>query len=589
MSIAPMMRAVLCGPLREKADTLAALQAMGCLHLVPLSEPGPLEPTGEAERRRATAAWRHLMDAPRRLRPWPAERPLDLPAVVNDVLSNKGRLRSLSERRDFLQARIGALEPFGDFALPPVAERRGMRLWFYDLPVKHRRALDGVTLPWAVVGQVGSRLHVAVVAREEPPADLLPVPRTRTGSRRLSALRHELEEVEIEIERAEAERAELTRHRRALGRRLAQAADADDRAAAAAMSRDDDRLFALAAWAPAEAADRLSDFATARGLALTLDLAGPEDRPPTLLEADGPFAAAADLTRFYMTPGYRSWDPSLIVFASFALFFAMILADAGYAALLGLGLWAAWRRIGRSATGRRARRMLAAILAVAGAYGVLAGSYFGVAPGQGTVLGALHLIDVGDFATMMAVSIGIGVLHISLANLQVAWRARGWPVRAEKLGWIAVTWAGFLLWLAPGPVWWVVLAGGIVAVALGAALAGAEGPLARLGAGAKALTGLTGLFGDVLSYMRLFALGLASGTLAATFNDIAGRLAAEVPGAGVALALLVLLLGHGVNLALGILSGVVHGLRLNFIEFFGWGLSEEGYPFQAFANRERVA
>jgi V/A-type H+-transporting ATPase subunit I len=49
---------------------------------------------------------------------------------------------------------------------------------------------------------------------------------------------------------------------------------------------------------------------------------------------------------------------------------------------------------------------------------------------------------------------------------------------------------------------------------------------------------------------------------------------------------LVLLFGHGVTFLLGIMSGVVHGLRLNYIEFFGWGLTEEGYPFQTFAKKE---
>jgi V/A-type H+-transporting ATPase subunit I len=63
-------------------------------------------------------------------------------------------------------------------------------------------------------------------------------------------------------------------------------------------------------------------------------------------------------------------------------------------------------------------------------------------------------------------------------------------------------------------------------------------------------------------------------------------LAGGVPGAGVALAILVAALGHGINLARGIVSGAVHGLRLNFIGFFGWGLTREGYPFRAFARRE---
>jgi V/A-type H+-transporting ATPase subunit I len=107
--------------------------------------------------------------------------------------------------------------------------------------------------------------------------------------------------------------------------------------------------------------------------------------------------------------------------------------------------------------------------------------------------------------------------------------------------------------------------------------------------GTLAITHASKLFGDVLSYMRLFALGLASASLAGTFNSLATQIGHGVPGIGVLLAILILLFGHGINILLGILSGVVHGLRLNYIEFFGWALSDEGYPFKALARREREA
>ena len=97
---------------------------------------------------------------------------------------------------------------------------------------------------------------------------------------------------------------------------------------------------------------------------------------------------------------------------------------------------------------------------------------------------------------------------------------------------------------------------------------------------------VTNAFGDVLSYLRLFALGLASGSLAAAFNDLAAKSHAAVQGAGIALALLVLLVGHGLNFLLALMSGVVHGLRLNYIEFFNWGLEDEGKPFRAFRRKE---
>ena len=116
---------------------------------------------------------------------------------------------------------------------------------------------------------------------------------------------------------------------------------------------------------------------------------------------------------------------------------------------------------------------------------------------------------------------------------------------------------------------------------------GLRGSLLRLLDGVRALTGVTRIFGDVLSYLRLFALGLASASLALTFNDLA-RQAAEVQGPGLLYAILILLVGHLLNLLLAVMSGVVHGLRLNYIEFYNWALSGEGYAFQPFRKKETL-
>ena len=271
----------------------------------------------------------------------------------------------------------------------------------------------------------------------------------------------------------------------------------------------------------------------------------------------------------------------------------MILADAGYAAILGAGVALYWRRMGRSTAGRRARIMLASIMAVAFVYGTIAGSWFGVAPPKGSLLDRVAFIDVKNFGTMMHVSIIAGVLQIALANAEVAWRNWGTSVAIAKIGWIVTLFSGLVMWLAtPRALWYVALAAGLAAVALGTA---AQRPVKRptdwflrVADGILAATRTTKLFGDVLSYMRLFALGLASASLAATFNQLAAQIGNGLPGIGMLFAILVLLFGHAINIALGILSGVVHGLRLNYIEFLGWALSEEGYPFRAFAHRRTL-
>ena len=113
-----------------------------------------------------------------------------------------------------------------------------------------------------------------------------------------------------------------------------------------------------------------------------------------------------------------------------------------------------------------------------------------------------------------------------------------------------------------------------------------EKPLMRTVRGVTALTGVSGAFGDVLSYLRLFALGLASASLAAAFNDMASDVRQALPGIGMLFALLILLLGHALNFLLSVASGFIHGLRLNVIEFFKWGVQEEGNPYRPFAKKE---
>ena len=107
--------------------------------------------------------------------------------------------------------------------------------------------------------------------------------------------------------------------------------------------------------------------------------------------------------------------------------------------------------------------------------------------------------------------------------------------------------------------------------------------------GFMGLTRVTSAFGDILSYLRLFALGLASASLAIAFNDLAQTAREGLGGFGILVALVVLVVGHTLNFVLAIVSGFVHGLRLNLIEFFNWSVTEEGRPFEAFSRNENTS
>jgi V/A-type H+-transporting ATPase subunit I len=154
------------------------------------------------------------------------------------------------------------------------------------------------------------------------------------------------------------------------------------------------------------------------------------------------------------------------------------------------------------------------------------------------------------------------------------------------VGWALAVAAALLGWLAGFGFWhWFAFGTGLLLV-LGFSSEETGLSLRSLLSGLLALTNVTRIFGDVLSYLRLFALGLASASLAITFNQLAGDVAAALPGIGLLLQMLILLVGHLLNFVLTVASGVIHGLRLNLIEFYNWSLADEGYPFQPFAKRE---
>ena len=213
MSIAPLKKVTLAGPLNQKEVTLARLQRLGSMHIVPLSERAPepeKNPSREAdEAYRALRFLSVVSGARRQIRRDPN---FDVQDFIARTLDLKQRLREVGDRRDFLQDRIATLEPWGELVFPPPGALGENLLWFYELPIRQRARLDDLDLPWEVIGQDNETLFVAVVSPEEPPSNLLPVERVHIGNKPHSQLVEELEDAEIELEALRADRIALTRY-----------------------------------------------------------------------------------------------------------------------------------------------------------------------------------------------------------------------------------------------------------------------------------------------------------------------------------------------------------------------------------------
>jgi V/A-type H+-transporting ATPase subunit I len=589
MSIVPLVKVTVCGRLADKASILLDLQEIGCLHLIPLNpEHAALGEGGPSPESRE--ALKFLLSCPQQRRQMRDSSAFDGEEVQKQALQIRDRLQELEDERDFLRKRIRDLEPWGDFRFPPLSERHNQRLWFYIVPHYQMNAVEASDLVWQVVGRDNRFTFVAVISENEPEG--MPVPRTHTGSKPLSELQARLDEVESAMEDLQAERAALTRwctlFAAGLGRLEDHAAFLD----AFLQTYEQSPLFALQGWAPRERVHELQAYAAKAQLALEIAEPTRDEEPPTFLRNEEKMAPGEDLVTFYMTPGYWIWDPSPVVLLSFALFFAMIISDAGYALVMAAGLAMGWQSMGHSRTGQRVRLMFSFLIGASVVWGILAGSYFGISPPEGSWLAALHVFDLRDASSMMALTIMIGVAHIGFANAVDVWRHRSSSAALAPAGWIAMLLGAVALAFGASETGSQAMKNvGIGTLGTGAALV-----LLFTGVGATAgsrfLQGLQGLwritnaFGDVLSYLRLFALGLASASLAIAFNDLAMQVADSVPGLGILLAGLVLLIGHTLNFVLAIVSGFVHGLRLNVIEFFNWSMKEEGRPFRAFEKKE---
>jgi V/A-type H+-transporting ATPase subunit I len=582
MSIAPVVRVVLIGAQGNRAALIEALQAAGLMHIDGLQQAARAAVrSGAAGSERVRRAVKHLATTPRLRAQVERDPAFDVEAFIDAVLANQEQLGSLKAEQEALARRLKDVAPWGDFSFPDSpAALGGQRLWFYRVPLRQLPGLEALALPWRVVHRAEGQAFVVVLSAEEPAPGLIPAPRVHVGARSLKDLEAERARLDLALDEAEHDREALTRRLGLLLRDRAIAQDQSLLELAQALAADADGLFTLSGWVAQDQADALAALATAQGAAAVLAPPAPSEQPPTLLTPPEPVAAGADLLKLYQMPGAREWDPSAVLFGSFSLFFALILSDAGYAAVLLLGLGLGWPLLGRSATGKRLRPLMLTACALALGWGVLVGSYFGAAPPT-PWLAQAQLLSLDDFDAMMTLAILVGAGHVAIASLGRAWAERRQRSAWARLGWVVVIAAGVLGWKGGAALQPVAIALGVVGLA--GVAAGASGAVQAL----VDLTAIAKLFSDILSYLRLFALGLASASLAVAFNDLAGQAQEALGGLGLLAAVLVLGVGHALNLALSVAGGIVHGLRLNVIEFLNWGLAEEGRPFVAFARTAR--
>lgn len=366
-------------------------------------------------------------------------------------------------------------------------------------------------------------------------------------------------------------------------------ADAYDFAAAyEGMSRNDDIAW-LVGYVPAEKIQTVFDAAHKQGWAILARDPEPDEEVPTLLRPPRLFAPFLRVFDFLgINPAYNEADVSGMFYVFFTIFFAMLIGDAGYGLILLAG--ALWMRR-KAATLPHGIPTLFTVFAVATiAWGLLSANYFGINPEA--LPGPLnHGIArwLAEQNNIMLVCFALGAVHMSLGH---AWNAiLLFPDSRflAQVGWCGVVATMFcaactVIGIFTFPKF--MLSVGAVSILLVAVFMLKRNELKTKGVelGMLPLT-IIGTLGDVISYVRIFAVATASLKLAATFNDMAIGLALPLI-VKIPVLVLILLLGHGLNLAMGGLSILVHAIRLNTLEFSNHkGITWSGFEYKPLRRR----
>jgi V/A-type H+-transporting ATPase subunit I len=348
----------------------------------------------------------------------------------------------------------------------------------------------------------------------------------------------------------------------------------------------------LTGYCPEERIEALRAAARGEGWGLVARPPRPDEEPPTLIRPPRIFRPITALFKMLgIVPGYREADISVVFYAFFTLFFAMLVGDAGYGLLLLAGTLLLRRKLRRAPAAPFTLMVVFALAMIA--WGVMTATYFGIASARLPRLLSHPLATwLNDQANIMQFCFALGAVHLSIARLWNAALLLPHTKALAQLGWVGIVWTMYCaacLVVVPGFVFPRYMLGvASLSTLLIACFMLERSELKREGITLAMLPlNIIGSLGDIISYVRLFAVGLASVKVAENFNEMA--LALPLPlWAKIPCMALILLVGHGLNLAMGALSILVHAVRLNTLEFsIHKGIAWGGFAYRPFRRQAR--
>lgn len=603
--IVKMQKVTLMCVSHDRAATLQALRELGVLHVRPVVPPTGL---GLDQAREKVAGLKHLLEViPVMEDAKPSGR--DAWTVVAETSDLLDARKELQSQLDAMEAEAARIEPFGEFkpAMARELEAKGITLKLYRVPAKSDHPLpEGVTAE--KLAQIKKDAYWALCSRE--PFEWEGAEEMRMPQEPLSAVQSEIQRIRDELTAGE-KTLEVAAGDRPLLEGLLQEAVAEEKLQEVRGGMGASKTISyLQGFVPAADVDKIRSAAADHGWGLLVEEPGPQDDVPVKLNPprwSTPIKAVFD--GIDILPAYTESDVSVIFMLFFSLFFAMIIGDAGYGAVfVGLTL------LMRKKLPKDAFRLLMITSTATIVWGLVNGTVFGISP---------EILDKAGFdkiqipfltdenraaQNIMGLCFLIGAIQLSVAHLWNVWDLiREKKLKAlEQFGWAMTTW--FMFFLADS----MVIGGNMESY-----LHLTEAQSASLWHGLYIMAGvgvalivlfmmppkkikdewfglallpldLVGNFTDVVSYVRLYAVGTAGFAVANAFNTMIFH--EGMPWYGLLIGAVIAFFAHTLNVLLCVMGVLVHGIRLNTLEFSNHkGITWSGTAYRPFAHRKTAA
>ncbi|MHC4352806.1 MAG: V-type ATP synthase subunit I [Planctomycetota bacterium] len=563
--IVPMSKVHVVTQGHSRDRLLEALAALGVVHVEPID---PAKAVAKELTLHAISALGHAQQILQGLRPagdtpnvCPLEAAREAISIHKAIADEKDRLNTLYRTAD-------QLELWGNTELKQLEELRsqGIEIKFFSAAQKDLVGLEAECIE-TVAELSGQEVATAVIDRTgkfQAPEGAKEIPWPTID---LPTVRKEAAEVDATLKRHNARLAELANLIETIHHLQKQYQTEADFCVIQNSGLSSEALFALQGWAPSQKAESLSDNLGERDITAAVEVMSPDEdeQPPTLIEYPDwakPIKGLFDMLG--TVAGYREFDVSIPFMLALPIFAAMLIGDGGYGAVLFIGLLLGYKKAS-SALGRNFTQLLIIVGAASLLWGFLCGSFFGFVLYKPPI--PVNMTDTSRFM-LMQISFVMGAIHLSIAQLWQAFKIFPDLRFLNKVGWAIFVWgmlgvvqmfvlSAEITWSTPWP--YLLIAGTVLTVLFDSPsknifkmvlLGIANYPLSMLGA-----------FSDIISYVRLMAVGLASGVLASSFNDLALNSGSWL------IAGPTLIFGHSLNLGLAMIALFAHGVRLNMLEF----------------------